>query len=64
MKKFEMPKFELIGLSKDLAFVGANDKGADVEFSMPKTTWSILGASKKLSLALSTEEDLRNIGQS
>lgn len=39
MKKFEMPKFEVIGLTKDLAFAGASDKGANFEFA-PKTTYS------------------------
>lgn len=45
MKKFEMPKFEMIGLSKDLAFAGASDKAANVEFAIPKTTFN-LGGSK------------------
>ena len=45
MKKFEMPKFEMIGLSKDLAFAGASDKGANVEFAIPKTTFK-LGSGK------------------
>lgn len=47
MKKFEMPKFEVIGLTKDLAFAGASDKGANFEFA-PKTTYS-LGEGNKFS---------------
>ena len=42
MKKFEMPKFEVIGLTKDLAFAGASDKGANFEFA-PKTTYGVDG---------------------
>ena len=40
MKKFEMPKFEVIGLTKDLAYAGASDKGANFEFA-PKTTYGV-----------------------
>ncbi len=42
-----MPKFEVIGLTKDLAFAGASDKGANFEFA-PKTTYS-LGEGNKFS---------------
>lgn len=44
-----MPKFEVIGLTKDLAYAGASDKGANFEFA-PKTTYS-LGEGNKFSKA-------------
>lgn len=40
MKKFEMPKFEMIKMSADFAFAGAScNKGTNFEFAIPKTTY-------------------------
>lgn len=40
MKKFEMPKFEMIKMGADFAFAGAScNKGTNFEFAIPKTTY-------------------------
>ena len=43
MKKFVMPKFEMVGLTADVAFAGASSKGGSFEFATPKTTFSVSG---------------------
>lgn len=67
MKKFEMPKFEMIGLSKDLAFAGASDKGANVEFAnIPKTTFGIGGGrfSRAAVLSKALDDEKTALGRS
>lgn len=61
MKKFVMPKFEMVGLTADLAFAGASSKGGSFEFATPKTTFNVSGnkfsRNEMLSLVDNTEID-------
>lgn len=69
MKKFEMPKFEMIGFSADLAFAGAADKNTNVEFALsnvPKSTFTLDAGtfSRSAMIAMATEAEITALGNS
>lgn len=67
MKKFVMPKFEMVGLTADVAFAGASSKGGSFEFAgdKPNTIFNAAGNkfSRATQLAFATEQEITQITQ-
>lgn len=55
MKKFEMPKLEVIGLSANLACAGADAKGGNFEFAT-KTSYNKFTSEQVFSAAMNMSE--------